>query len=124
MSRGIETVKSDHPFVIISRWAARTVSILLLVLVMAFVVCDGVPHPLTASLRENLLGITALVLLFGVVFAWKWEGGGCLLILSDLALFATVQEELITKIVLIPWLVTGLLYAVCWWGSSRAVGVR
>ena len=119
MSRGIETAQTDHPFVIVSRWTARTISILLLVLVMAFVVCSGVPHPLTASLQENLLGSAALVLLFGVVLAWQWEGVGCLLILSGLVLIAPAAEGLIIKIVLIPWLVTTLLYLVCWWGRYR-----
>jgi hypothetical protein len=109
-------------FVVISRWTSRAIGIPLFVLLVLLTLGDGVPNPLTASRREILFATIVLTMLFGLVLAWKWEGVGGLLILGGLVLFATANEAFLLNIVFAPWLITGLLYLVCWAGRPRVGG--
>lgn len=115
---------TEHWVVATSRWTARTISVPLFGLLVLLTLGDGVPNPLTASPRERLLVTVVLMMLFGLLLAWKWEGVGSLLILGGLVLFATADEAFLLSIVFTPWLVTGLLYLVCWVGMCRGGGVH
>ena len=115
-------VLGERWIVAVGRWTARTIAIPLFALFVLLTFSDGVPNPLTASLRENLFGIVVLLLFFGLALAWKWEGVGGLLILGALVLFATAKEAFLLNIVFTPWLTMGLLYLACWVGSRRTGG--
>lgn len=107
------------------RWTARTIGIALLGLIAAFAIGEGGPNPLTVSLRENLIGVALLTMIVGQIVAWKWEGMGSLLILGGFALFAIVNHGVRLNssfVVYVPWLVTGLLYLICWWRTPTTVG--
>jgi hypothetical protein len=108
-------VLAENGVVVLSRWIARTTVIPLFGLVVVLILGDGVPNPLTASFRENLLSTVVLMMFVGLLASWKWEGAGGLLILGGLALFASTTQRLLLDIVITPWLVAGLLYLVCWW---------
>ncbi len=124
MTHGNGTKPTGYPIVVVSRWTARSVSIPLFGLVAVFVFGDGVPNPLTASLQETLLSIVVVMMFVGLVLVWKWEEVGGLLMFGGLPLFAASTQGFLLNIVLIPWLVAGLLYLVCWWGKNRAIGLR
>jgi hypothetical protein len=109
---------AEHWVVVISRWTARAIAIPLFGLVVLLTEDDGVPNPLTASVRENLSGAVVLMLLFGLILGWRWKGVGGLLILGGLALFAKTNPFLLNN-VFTPWLVMGLSYLVCWAGKRR-----
>jgi hypothetical protein len=113
---------SERLMVTILRWAARTIGTALLVLMAAFAIGEGVPNPLHGSLAENLLTVGFLAMIVGQVVAWKWKGIGSLLILGGFALFAIVNHGVPLNIVFGPWLVTGLLYLICWWRTPKTVG--
>jgi len=115
---------AEHWVVVTSRWIARTISIPLFGLLVLITLGDGVPNLLTASMREKLFVTVVLMMLFGLILAWKWEGVGSLLILGGLVLFATAAEAFLLSIVFTPWLVTGLLHLVCWVGKRRVGGVH
>ncbi len=109
-----------EPWVVVtSRWTARAISVPLFGLLVLLTLGDGVPNPLTASPRERLFVAVALTMLVGLILAWRWEGVGGLLILGGLVLFAAADEAFLLNIVVTPWLVTGLLYLVCWAGKRR-----
>lgn len=114
---------NEHWAFVVSRWIARMISIPLFGLVAILAFGDGVPNPLTASLRENLLGAAVLLMVFGLVLTWKWEGLGGLLVLGGLVLFA-MADTFLLPIVVAPWVVLGAAYLVCWlgkrWGSRVA----
>ena len=112
----------EHWALVLSRWVARTISIPLLGLVIILAFGDGVPNPLTASLRENLFGAAVLLMLSGLVLAWKWEGIGGLLVLGGLVSFA-LADPFLLPIVVAPWLVLGAAYLVCWLGTRRVTRV-
>ena len=116
-----------EPWLLVAcRWTARTTSLPLLILFVLLTMGDGVPNPLTASPRERLFLLVALILLVGLVLAWKRKGVGSLLILGGLVLFAASGEVFLLKIVVAPWLVTGLCSLVCWlgklWGGDESRG--
>ncbi len=111
---------AERPVVVVSRWIARTVGVPLLGLLVVLTMGDGIANPLTASQRENLFGVVVVAMFLGVVLGWKWEGVGSLLILGSLVLFAVADEPFLLDIVIVPWLVTGLAYLVCWVGGKEA----
>ncbi|MEN6406436.1 MAG: hypothetical protein ABFC77_08190 [Thermoguttaceae bacterium] len=120
MARNKEADRPDPRLVVLSRWVARTVSIPLFGLIVVLAFGDGVPNPLRASLQQNLLSMVVPVMLVTLSIAWRWEGVGGLLTLGGLALFAAATQRILLDIVLIPWLVTGLLYLACSIGKRRA----
>lgn len=113
---------TEHWIVAACCWTARTVSLPLLGLLVLLTLGDGVPNLLTASPRERLFATIVSMMLVGLVLAWKWEGVGSLLILGALGLFAAADEPFLLKIVLAPWLVTGLAYLACSVGRRRVRG--
>jgi hypothetical protein len=60
-------------------------------------------------------------MIVGQVVAWKWVGIGGFLILGGFALFSIVNHGVSLNIVFGPWLVTGLLYLVCWWRTPKTI---
>jgi hypothetical protein len=109
----------------ILRWTARILGTLLLVLIAAFAIGEGVPNPLHGSVAENLLTAAFLAMIVGQIAAWKWEGIGGLLIVGSLALFAVVSHGVPLNVIFGPWLLTGLLHLACWvlgGRSGRATG--
>jgi hypothetical protein len=111
------------PISTIARWTARIVGTLILPLIVALAICEGVPNPFALSIRETLLFIALVTMIVGQIAAWKWEGIGGLLILSGFAFFAVVDGRIPFNIVFGPWLLTGLLYLACGWRKSRAASL-
>ena len=114
---------NEHLVVTVLRWTARAIGIALLGLIAAFAIGEGMPNPLRGSLPEHLLTIGFQTMLIGQIVAWRWEGIGSLLILGGFALFAIVNPgvRLNQSLVVVgPWLVTGLLYLLCWWKRPKS----
>mgnify|MGYP000876044226 CR=1 FL=1 len=105
------------------RWTARTIGIALLALIAAFAIGEGVPNPLRGSSSEKLCHVAMLAMLVGQIVAWRREGIGGLVILGGFTLFAVVNHGVPLNIVFGPWLLTGVLYLVCWWREPKAAGV-
>ncbi len=80
---------------------------------------DDVQDLLAASQREWLFVTVDLMMLFGLILAWKWEGVGSLLVLGGLGLFAAAGETFLLYIIWAPWLVTGLAHLACWVVATR-----
>ena len=121
-------VLTERRIVTVVRWTSRAIGIALLGLIAVLAIGEGVNNlhnPLRGSFRENLLGIGILTMLIGQIEAWRWEGIGSLFILGGFALFPIVNPgvRLNQSLVVVgPWLVTGLLYLVCWWRTPKTVG--
>ena len=114
----------ERRIITVLRWTARAIGTALLGLIAVFAVGEGVPNPLHESFRENLLGVGILTMLIGQVVAWKREGIGSLLILGGFVLFSIVNPGIRLNpslVVVGPWLVTGLLYLICWWRTPTTV---
>jgi hypothetical protein len=111
---------SSQHFIAVLRCTARAMGIALLGLIAAIAIGEGTPNPLEFSLRENLPIIALLTMIIGQIVAWKWEGLGSLLILGGFVLFAILSHGVpLNNFVFGPWLMTGLLYLVCWWRRPK-----
>lgn len=93
---------NERLMVTVLRWMARSIGTALLLLIVILAIGEG-----------GVLGAALWMMLIGQVVAWKWEGIGGILILGGFAVFATPPFRF--NIVFGSWLVTGLLYLVCWW---------
>jgi hypothetical protein len=115
-------VLTERRIISVARWTARTIGVGLLALIAILAIGEGGPNPMQVSLRENLLGAALLAMLVGQIVAWKWEGTRGLLVLGGFVLFAIVNPGVRLNQSLVvagPWLVTGLLYVVCWWRTPQ-----
>ena len=96
------------PNLTVATWTARIVGSLILLLILAFAIGEGVPNPLHGLVRRNPLTFALVTMMVGLVLAWKWEGIGGLLILGGLAFVVIVNHG-------VP--------ACCWpWDSSAGTG--
>jgi len=107
-------------FLLICRWAARTIGIAIVCLIAVLVIGEGGPNPFTMSLRESLLGLTLLTMALGLLVGWKWEGIGGLLIFGGFAWFAARNYPFRLNALMVAWLGVGLLYLICWWKRNKA----
>jgi hypothetical protein len=114
---------NERLMVTVLRWTARTIGVALLgpVALIAIDLKEGVPNPFTLSLQDNLLGVALLTMTFGLLVGWKREGIGGLSVLGGVGLFAVMNYGYgdWPNVLTVAWLVTGLLYLICWWRTSR-----
>ncbi len=115
-------MKPERQILVAARWTARVVGTLILALILALAIGEGVhPARMFESLRVGLLTVAMLTMIAGQISAWKWEVGGGLLILGSYVLFAVVNQGVPLNAVFGPWLLTGLLYLGCGWLKGQAV---
>ncbi|MGO8748662.1 MAG: hypothetical protein ACLQNE_22050 [Thermoguttaceae bacterium] len=114
------------PILSVVRWLARIIGTLILLLIAAFAIGEGLPNPFAQPLNVNLLFAALLTMVMGLVLAWKWERLGGFLILGGFAFFAIVNHGIKLNLALGPMLALGLLYLGCGWTarkSNRSSGV-
>jgi len=105
------TVKSIRNII---RWTARIIGSLLLLLFIFFLFGEGPPNPFNLTFSEHFLGIAMLIMAAGLIIAWKWEGGGGILILGGFVLFAVLNRGIQLNLVFGPMLLCGILYLIYW----------
>lgn len=103
-----------------ARWTARLLGIVILLLIATLAICEGLhPARMFESLGVATLTVALLTMLVGQVVAWKWEGIGGGLIVGSFVFFSVVNHGVSINIVFGPWLLTGVVYVLCWWSSTR-----
>ncbi|MFH1741677.1 MAG: hypothetical protein ABIH23_21945 [bacterium] len=103
----------------ILRWVARmlgTAQILLVALVFIGEVVFGPEGP-PPLLRPAT--IMFIMMLLGLMIAWRWEGPGGLLSLLGYIGFAIVNQSLLLNTPFVVFPITAIMYLCCWWGSRR-----
>ncbi len=77
----------DKPLPAACRWTARILGTLLVVLIFAIAVGEGMPNPFTQPLDVRI-GFLALALtVAGILAGWRWEFSGGILSLGGWLLF-------------------------------------
>lgn len=105
------------------RSAARMVSVLLLILIVMFVVGEGLPKPSELARSERLLGIALIAMTLGLIVGWWRELAGAILIFGGFFSFMAIEfvasgdAGMGAVFVLFP--VAGALYLVYWWLAGR-----
>jgi hypothetical protein len=78
----------------------------------------------TTSLHDNLIVVAGWAMTIGLLVGWKWEGIGGLLTLGSLTASFLMNHGDWPNDVDVAWLVTGLLYLLCWWRERRFAVVQ
>jgi hypothetical protein len=101
----------------IARWTARVLGTLLLVLVVLFAISEGVPNPFHQPLAVNLISLGMVMMLTGLLAAWKWEGVGGFLVVAGWILVVIVNRGFRPNGIFEAFLIVGILHVLCWWKS-------
>lgn len=104
-------------FLTFLRWTARIIGGLVVLLVAAIAIGEGVPNPFQQTADVNACSLALVAMLMGQMIAWKWEGIGGVLILAGFAGFAIANRGIELNAVFAPMLFTGLAFAFCGWFS-------
>lgn len=106
--------------VVLLHWGARSLGAILMLLAVLFVVAaliggEGLPLPWKQPMSVNLISLSMITILAGLVIGWWKEHVAAILILGGYALFRLVEWR-------IDWpptafdilLLAGLLYGASW----------
>ncbi len=104
------------------RWAARVLTLLLVMLFATMAFGEGLPSPWILTRPEKLAFLALIVMLAGLVSAWRWEAVGGILILVGYAFFALVNHQVIISWAFSLFPVAGILFLLSWVLSSRRRG--
>ena len=69
------------------RWTARLLGCALIALVTLIAIGEGMPNPLSQSLLVQMGFLAMLLLMAGMVAAWRWELTGAAISLTGWCLF-------------------------------------
>ena len=115
-------IAQRHLSVLIPRWIARVLGVLLLLLAVAIAVGEAVAGSSTSqslTTREVLMMIAFVVALSGLMVGWRRETIGGALVLSGLACFYLLNYvytgRVITGWVFIALAIPGALFLVAAW---------
>ena len=96
------------------RWIARVLGTLTVLLIVLMAVAEGIPSPSSLTPAERLLFVAVIVMLVGLVTAWKWELAGGLLTICGYVFFAIVEQEILLPWVFLLILIIGVLFLLSW----------
>lgn len=102
------------------RWIPRVVGTLLFVMIILFVVGEGIPNPMKQSLVLRIEMLAMFIMWLGLLIAWKSELIGGMLVLLGYTSFCAVEWQAPSiKFPFGLFLFTGLLYILSWWSRKR-----
>jgi integral membrane sensor domain MASE1 len=108
---------SEKSLIFILRYIAHLFSVLLLFVVFLFVIGEGFPSSTKFTTEEVLLTLSFIIMLIGLLSAWKWELFGGLLIILGFATFFIVNSIFSKNInlgfIFYLFPLTGFLYLFC-----------
>ncbi len=107
--------------VFLVRWAARTLSAVIALLIVALLITEGV-NPFSYTSHDLILLLSLLAIWVGFIVSWLWEGiggtmivgGGISFYLVTLIVFGNLPGGWILPVSFIP----GILFLYCWWKTS------
>ena len=111
------------------RWIARVIGIFLLLifLVIPTLVHGGrnlIPIFMDGSLMDFIFNYTVLIMLFGLIVAWRREGFGGVLLVGGWVVIAILmvafKGPFRLTLIFGAFLIPGFLYLFCWWNTRKA----
>jgi hypothetical protein len=108
----------------VSRWTARVLGTLMLLVLALFVIGEGMPSIMSqpATVRVEFVGFFVMAL--GMAIGWKWEGWAALLIVAGEIEFHVVEGKLLLPGALDLPMIVGVLYGACWWMQSIQTSLK
>jgi hypothetical protein len=114
-------------FCLLARWTARIVSVLLVLMVLAFLVGDGVPAVRGLAWTQLCQFAAFAVVLAGLLAAWRWELAGATAALIGLGVFEAIEFAVRRGFAFgaFPWFaVPAVLYLLASWLERAPVASR
>ncbi len=71
----------------VCRWIARLLGALLVIVVVAIAIGEGMPNPFTQPARVQVGFLALALILIGILAGWRWELTGGIISLSGWGLF-------------------------------------
>ncbi len=113
---------------LLARWTARSASVLLVLMVLAFLVGEGVPGVRGRLTWTQICQFAAFaVVLVGLLAAWRWEWPGALAALLGLGLFEGIEFAVRGGFAVgaFPWFaVPAVFYLLASWSDLAPVASR
>ncbi len=101
------------------RWFARAVGAALLVIAVLFIIGEGMPGFADLNQNELLLFGAMLLMMTGLILAFKWELPGGLSTVSGYILFVVVEGDILSGPIFPAFFVVGVLYIIYWWSFRK-----
>ena len=118
---------SEHKFISHTRFIAHLFSVLLIFVVVLLTFGEVFPNISNNLNRELLLSVSLLIMLVGLLTAWKYEGiGGSLIILGFflfLILNSLFSDFLHLGFFFLLFPLTGILFLFCCLGEKNRKGI-
>ena len=102
------------------RWLTRILGILLIFVIVLFAVGEGLPNPLALAANEQLGLVALIIMLAGLILAWKFEGMGGLLVIIGYIFFCIIERQILRQGVFFIFPVVGLSFLLCWRRTRKA----
>lgn len=121
----METTSSPTKIVTFTRWIARILGTLIVVVSLFFLIAEVIgqgemPNP---DFGHGLVTFLYIIGLIGFLIAWRWEGFGGILSAISIVLMATVNVIWVhagkdpgSEIIFV---IPALLFIYCWWKSRK-----
>lgn len=109
-------------WVLFARWTARGIAAVLMLVVVAFVIGEGMPNVLQATPSEILQFLAFTVVVAGLLIGFRWEFLGGLTVLGGLVVVYTMNVAATGKVPggAFPWFfIPGLLFLVSGLSSRK-----
>ena len=100
------------------RWIARTVGLILLILVVTIAIGEGFPNPMSLTSKELTLMAALIMILTGLALGLFHEGWGGLIVLAGYGVFWMFNDMRSLGTLNAAGLV-GAAYLFCWWSDHR-----
>jgi hypothetical protein len=95
------------------RWIARILGTLMALFAVVMGVGEGLPRPSELTPNEQMMWAGLIVMMIGVLAAWKWEVAGAFLILAGFVVkWVAAGQYPATLFGLFP--LAGFLYLIAW----------
>lgn len=102
------------------RWIPRVAGTIMFVMLILFVVGEGIPNPMKQPLVVRIEMLAMFIIWFGLLIAWKSEFIGGMFVLSGYTSFCAVEWQAPSiKFPFGLFLFLGLLYMFSWWIRKR-----
>ena len=103
----------------IIRRVARIISLLLIVLTLAFAIPSFMSDPeQTAESTPFIMILVGVFMLGGLGLAWKWEFIGALISLVGFIGVGIINPDVIKMPMMYLFPLTAILFLICWWLSK------
>ena len=102
------------------RWLTRILGILLIFVIVLFAVGEGFPNPLALTVDEQLGFVALIIMLAGLILAWKFEGMGGLLVIIGYIFFVALNSRILGLGVFMIFPIVGLSFLFCWQRTRKA----